>query len=99
MGVRGFDFREKLVHDLEQQGLGAVEHADVVEGASAAEVGARDGDVEAGGFEDFGGGFGGRGQEVIVEGVGPEEDRLLMPVGRPIQGVEGRQLRAFPTIV
>src|SRR5208282_3648884 len=73
-GRSGFDFREKLVHDLEEQVLGAVEHADVVERAAAAEVGARDGDVEAGGLEDFGGSFGGRGEEVVVERVGPEED-------------------------
>jgi len=70
----GFDFREKLVHDLEEQALGAVEHADVVERAPAAEVSAGNGDGEAGGFEDFDGGAGGRREEVIVESVGPEED-------------------------
>jgi len=33
-------------------------------------VGARDGDVEAGGFEDFGGGFGGRVGPIILVGTG-----------------------------
>ena len=58
-----FDFGKKLVHDLEQQSFGAVEHADVVEWASATEMGARDAHVEAGGFEHFGGGLGGRREE------------------------------------
>jgi hypothetical protein len=63
-----------LVEDFEQKALGAVEHAEVVEGASAAEVGLGDQDAESGGFEDLDGGTGGVGEEVVVEGVGPEED-------------------------
>src|ERR1019366_5799865 len=84
-GRCGFDFGEKLVHDLEEQALGSVEHANVVERAAAAEVGAGDGDGEAGGFQDFDGGFGGRGEEVVVESVGPEEDGAveLRSTGRP----------------
>ena len=73
-GRCGFDFGEKLVHDLEEQALGAVECADVVERPSAAKMRARDEDVEARGFEHFGGSFRGRGQEVVIESVGPEED-------------------------
>ena len=73
-GRAGFDLGEKLVHDFEKQAPGAVEEADVVERASAAEMGAGNGDGEAGGFEDFDGGAGGRGKEVVVESVGPEED-------------------------
>jgi hypothetical protein len=50
-------------------------------------MGAGDGYGESGGFEDFGGGFGGCGEEVVVEGVGPEEDGLffaeLRSAGRP----------------
>jgi hypothetical protein len=46
----------------------------VVERAAAAEVGLREGDAEAGGFEDFDGRDGGFGMEMVVEGVGPEED-------------------------
>ena len=73
-GDTGFDFGGEFVEDLEQEGLSAVEHAVVVEGASAAEVGAWDDDLEAGGFEDFDGGFRGTGVEIVIEGVRPEED-------------------------
>ena len=59
-GDSGFDLGLELVEDFEQQRFGAVEHAEVVERASAAEVGARDEDAESGGFEDFDGGFRGR---------------------------------------
>jgi hypothetical protein len=54
--------------------LGAVEHAEVVEGAAAAEIGLGEEDAVSGGFEDFDGGAGGGGVEIVVEGVGPEED-------------------------
>ena len=73
-GDAGFDFGLELIEDFEQQGLGAVEHAEVVEGAAAAEIGLRDDDAISGGFEDFDGGLGGGGEEIVVEGVGPEED-------------------------
>ena len=56
-GDAGFDFGFELVENFEQQRFGAVEHAEVVERASAAEIGARDEDAESGGFEDFDGGF------------------------------------------
>ncbi len=59
---------------FEEQGLGAVEHAEIVEGAAAAEIGLWDSDLITGGFEDFDGGAGGGGVEVVVEGVGPEEN-------------------------
>jgi hypothetical protein len=70
----GFDFGREFVEDVEQKGFGAVEHAEVVERASAAEGGAGEEDAVSGGFEDFDGGAGGGGLEVVVEGVGPEED-------------------------
>ena len=35
---------------------------------------ARDENVEAGSFENFGGGSGGRREEVVVESIGPQED-------------------------
>ena len=73
-GDSGFDLGREFVEDVEQQSFGAVEHAEVVERASAAEVGLGDDDRIAGGFEDFDGGLGGGGVEVVVEGVGPEED-------------------------
>ena len=73
-GDAGFDFGLELVEDFEQKAFGAVQHTEVVEGASAAEVGFGDQDAESGGFEDLDGGTGGLGEEVIVEGVGPEED-------------------------
>jgi hypothetical protein len=71
-GNSSFDFGREFVEDLKQERLSAVEHAVVVERASAAEVGFWDGDLEAGGFQDFDGGFGGRRLEIVVEGVGPE---------------------------
>ncbi len=73
-GDSGFDLGREFVEDIEQQGFGAVEHAEVVERASAAEVGLREEDVVSGGFEDFDGGAGGCRVEIVVEGVGPEED-------------------------
>jgi hypothetical protein len=73
-GDAGFDLGFELVEDFEQQALGAIEHAKVVEGASATEVGLRDEDTESGGFEDLDGGAGGRRKEVIIESVGPEEN-------------------------
>jgi hypothetical protein len=70
----GFDLGFELVENFEEQSLGAVEHAEVVEGASAAEVGAGDTDGVSGGFEDVDGGAGGGREEIVVEGVGPEEN-------------------------
>ena len=78
------------VEDFQQQAFGAVEHAEVVEGASAAEVGARDDDAESGGFEDFDGGIGGAREEIVVEGVGPEED-----VRASSQGLKPHHLSAL----
>jgi hypothetical protein len=72
-GDSGFDLGG--VENVEEQGLGAIKHAEVVERASAAERGARDEDAVSGGLEDFDGGAGRGGAEVVVEGVGPEEDR------------------------
>ena len=77
----GFDFGLELVENFEQQRLSAVEHAEIVEGAAAAEIRLREEDAVSGGFQNFDGGFGGGGQEIVVEGVGPEEDRQgLKPV-------------------
>src|SRR5205807_3984237 len=47
-GRGGFDFREKLIHDLEEQALGAVKHADVVERGPAAKMSGRYSDGEPG---------------------------------------------------
>ena len=62
------------VEDFEEIVFCGVEHAEVVEGAAAAEVLVGEGDAEAGGGEDLVGGAHGGGVEVVVEGVGPEED-------------------------
>src|SRR5215469_11407852 len=72
-GDSGFDFGFELVEDLKEQTLGAIEHAEVVERASAAKVGSRDEDAEPGGFEDFDGGTRGRREEIVVEGIGPQD--------------------------
>jgi hypothetical protein len=63
------------VEDFEEIFFCGVEHAEVVEGAAAAEVMVGECDAEAGGGEDLVGGAQGGGVEVVVEGVGPEEDR------------------------
>jgi hypothetical protein len=73
-GDAGFDLGLELVQDVEEEFLGAVEHAEVVKGPSAAEVRARDQDAEARGFKDFDRGARGRGKKVIVEGVGPKQN-------------------------
>jgi len=73
-GDSGFNFGFELVEDFEQKALGAIEHAEVVEGTAAAEIGLRYRDAEAGGLEDFDGGAGGGGSEVVVESVRPEEN-------------------------
>src|SRR5215469_8804048 len=55
-GDAGFDLRLELIEDFEQQAFGAVEHAKVVKGASAAQIGARDTHAKSGGLKDFNGG-------------------------------------------
>jgi hypothetical protein len=54
--------------------LRAVEHAKIVERATAAKICARKNYVISSGFENIDRGFGGRGQEIVVEGVGPQEN-------------------------
>jgi hypothetical protein len=56
-GDSGRDLGLELVEDFEKQTFGAVEHAEIVEGASAAEIRTGDQDTESGGFEDLDGGF------------------------------------------
>lgn len=73
-GRTGGDLRGEFVENFQEKRLGAVEHAVVVERAAAAEVGRGEGDAEAGGFQDFDGGDGGFGVEIVIESVGPEED-------------------------
>ena len=68
------DLGLELVEDFEKKTFGAVEHAEIVERASAAEIGTGDSNAKTRCFEDFNSGFGGGGKEIVVEGVGPEED-------------------------
>jgi hypothetical protein len=70
-GDAGLDLGLELVEDVQEQAFGAVEHAEVIEGASAAEVGLRYRDAEAGGLKDFDGSAGCCGLEVVVESVRP----------------------------
>jgi hypothetical protein len=79
-GNAGFDFGGEFVQDLKQKRAGTVEHAEVVKRAPAAEIGSWDDDPEAGGFEDIDGGLRGRGLEIVIESVGPEEN------GRSLRG-------------
>lgn len=73
-GKSGLDVGAHDVHELVEPAFGGGDEAVVVEGASAAEVLHGDDDAEAGVFEDIDGGHEGFGHEVVVEGVGEEED-------------------------
>ena len=66
--------RGEGVESFEEVVFGSIEHAEVVEGAAAAEVLRGEGYAETGGGENLVGGSHGGGMEVVVEGVGPEED-------------------------
>ena len=74
MGVPASSCGREGVEDFEEVLLRGVEHAEVVEGAAAAEVFGGERDAEARVGEDLVGGSHGGGVEVVVEGVGPEED-------------------------
>jgi hypothetical protein len=73
-GDAGFDLGLELVEDFQEQAFGAIQHAEVVQGASAAEIGVGNEDAESGSFQDLDSGTGGLGEEVVVEGVGPEKN-------------------------
>ena len=73
-GCACVDLRLQGVEDFVEVLLCGVEHAEVVEGTAAAEVFGGEGDAEACAGEDLIGGAHGGGVEVVVEGVGPEED-------------------------
>ena len=68
------DFLRQGVHGFDRTTLGLVEHAEVVEGTSAADVGLRNDDLEAGGFEHVERSQRRVGKKVVVESVGPEQD-------------------------
>src|SRR5258706_962181 len=81
-GDPGIDFGGEFVEDLKQERSRAVEHAVIVERASATEIGFWHDDAEAGGFEDFDGGFRGAGVEIVIESVWPEKDWRCLCIGR-----------------
>jgi hypothetical protein len=62
--------------------LRAVEHAEVVEWTATTEIGLGKDDVISGGFEDVDRGFGGRRQEIVIEGVGPEKNQRSVRTAR-----------------
>ena len=68
--------RAHAVQDAIEVAARVVEHAEVVERPPAAEPVRRDDDLVAGGLEHVDGRHQGVGEEVIVEGVGPEDDAL-----------------------
>ena len=72
-GVSSVDLRPESLEDSLYILLRLVEHSEVVEGASAAEVALRDFDGAAGVGEDFERSLTGLGMIVVVEGVGPED--------------------------
>jgi hypothetical protein len=70
----GFNLGLESIENFEQQRFRAVEHPEIVERASTAEVGLRDAYLESCGLEDLNSSFRRAREEVVVEGVGPEED-------------------------
>ncbi len=100
-GAGGFEYNDgdvvfqlwgQGVEDFEQIVFSGVEHAEVVEGAAAAEMLRGQRDAEAGGGEDLVGGAHGGRVEVVVEGVGTRERlrRLRAREGRGGRGSDGR---------
>src|ERR1700730_6559270 len=79
-GNRCVDFRGEVVQNLEQQALGAIQHAEIVKGAPAAKNGLRDGNAEPGGFQHLHRCLGSVRQEVVVERVRPEHDRCCLTI-------------------
>ena len=73
-GCAGGELRSECVESFEEILFCGVEHAEVVKRTATAEVTIGQCDAEAGGGEDLMGGAHGGGVEVVVEGVGPEED-------------------------
>ena len=94
-GGSGGELRGEGVEDFEEIVFGGVQHAEVVERAAAAEMLVGQADAEACVGEDLVGGAHGGGMEVVVEGVGPEEDfgfaawRRLRRCGRSRRSDEG----------
>ena len=68
------ELRGESVEGFEEVIFGGREHAEVVEGPATTEVFGGQSHAEAGGSEDLVGGAHGGRVEVVVEGVGPEED-------------------------
>jgi hypothetical protein len=101
-GNSGLNLWFELVEDFQKEALGTVKHAEIVKRASAAEVRARDEYVEPRGLEDLDGSFGSRGEEVVVECVGPEEDlgslriRVRIPTSRNIGEPWGTPVQPTP---
>jgi hypothetical protein len=73
-GCAGLKLWSEGVESFEEIVLCGIEHAEVVEGTTAAEMLRWERDAEACGGEDLMGSAHGGGVEVVIERVGPEED-------------------------
>ena len=82
MGIPASISGARVSRIFSKQALGAVQHAEIVERAAAAENGLGNGHAKSGGFQHLDRGFGGIGQKIIVEGVGPEHDQRGVGIRR-----------------
>lgn len=69
-----------MVEGAAEPAFGGVEHPVIVEWSGTAEPGAGEMDLEARGLEDLDSGDSGVREKVVVEGIGPEDDRGLARV-------------------
>src|SRR5438309_4695560 len=81
-GNAGFDLGCERVEDAEEQVFSAIEHAEIVKGASAAEIAGGQFHAEAGVLEDVDGGLRRIGEEVVVERVWPEHNHRAVGMAR-----------------
>src|SRR6201997_720263 len=81
-GNAGLDLGCERVEDAEEQVFSAIEHAEIVKGASAAEIAGGQFHAEAGVLEDLDSRLRGVGQEVVIERVRPEDNQGAVGMAR-----------------
>ena len=94
-GNTRFDFRGKLVKDLQQKRLRTIEHAMVIERTSAAQVRFGHCDAESASLEHFYGSLGSGGMEIVAKGVGPEQNRRRVGPARSALATMEPSLESF----
>src|ERR1700676_678652 len=77
-----FDFGFQRAENLEEEMLGAIQHAPIVEWTPATQVGLRQQHAVAGGFQHVNRRLGGVREEVVIECVRPQEHRCSFQISR-----------------